>query len=108
MRVADRIILYRAQAKPLAGVIGRLLQPPVVEHQRFGLAIFQKQLAIVSPGKPPRDLAADGIAVEVGAVEQGGCGGIGHEDSDNNFHRPGLARNCARGAGTNNHRPLCF
>ena len=81
MRIADRIVLDRAQAKPLAGVVGRLLQPPIVEAQRFGLAIFQKQLAIVGPLQPPRDLASDGIAVEIGAVEKGGCGGIGHQIS---------------------------
>ena len=74
MRVADRVILHRAQAKTLRGVIGRLLQPAIVEHQRFGLAVFQEQLAVVGAGKPPRDLMAHGIAVEVGAVEQGGCG----------------------------------
>ena len=76
MRVADRVVLDRAQAKPLRGVVGRLLQPAIVEHQRFGLAIFQEQLAVVGARKPPRDLAADGIAVEIGAVEQGGRGGL--------------------------------
>jgi hypothetical protein len=82
MRIADCVVLHGAQAKPLAGVVGRLLQPAVVEAKRFGLAIFQKQLAIVGPRKPPRDLASDGIAVEIGAVDQGGRGGIGHADSD--------------------------
>ena len=81
MRIADRVVLHRAQAKTLRGVIGRLLQPPIVEHQRFGLAIFQEQFAIVGARKPPRDLAADGIAVEIGAIEQGGRGEIGHAGS---------------------------
>src|SRR3981081_75130 len=81
MRIADRVVLDRAQAKPLRGVIGRLLQPAIVEHQPFGLAIFQKQLAIVGALKPPRDLAADGIAVEIGAVDEGGCGEIGPQFS---------------------------
>ena len=81
MRVPDRIVLHRPQAKALRGVVGRPLQPPIVEHQRFGLPIFQEQLAIVGPRKPPRHLAADGIAVKIGAVEQGGCGGIGHAGS---------------------------
>ena len=74
MRVADRVVLDRAQAKPLRGVVGRLLQPAIVEHQRFGLAVFQEQFAVVGAREPPRDLVADGIAVEIGAVEQGGCG----------------------------------
>ena len=39
------------------------------------------RVAVVGAGEAPRDFAADGIPVEVGAVEQGGCGGIGHEDS---------------------------
>ena len=82
MRIADHIVLHRTQAEPLAGVVGRLLQPAIVEAQSFGLAIFQKQLAIVSAGQPPRDLASDGIAVEVGAVEEGGCSGIGHAGSN--------------------------
>jgi len=74
MRVADRVVLDRAQPETLRGVVGRLLQPPIVEHQRFGLAVFQKQFAVVGAGQPPRQFDADGIAVEVGAVEQGGCG----------------------------------
>src|SRR5205823_6155858 len=81
MCIADRIILHRAQAKPLAGVVSRLLQPAIVKTQRFGLAIFQKQLAIVGPLKPPRDFATDGITVEIGAVEKGGSGRIGHQIS---------------------------
>ena len=79
MRVADRVVLDRAQAKALRGVVGRLLQPAIVEHQRFGLAVFQEQLAIVGALQPPRDLVAYGIAVEIGAVEQGGCGKLGHQ-----------------------------
>ncbi len=82
MRIADRIILHRAQTKALRGVVGRLLQPPIVEAQGFGLAIFQKQLTIVGSLKPSRDFASDSIAVEIGAVEKRGCGGIGHADSD--------------------------
>ena len=69
MRVADRVILDRAQAKSLRRVIGCLFQPAIVEHQRFALAVFQEQLAIVGAQKPSRDLMAHGIAVEVGAVQ---------------------------------------
>src|SRR5882757_10751207 len=78
MRIADRVVLDRAQAKTLRGVVGRLLQPPIVEHQRFGLAVFQEQFAVVGAGKPARELAANLVAVEIGAVEQGGCGRVGH------------------------------
>jgi hypothetical protein len=78
MRVADRIVLDGAQAKALARVVGRLLEPSVVEHQRFGLAVFEEQFAVVGSRKPARDLLANLVAVEIGAVEQGGRGRIGH------------------------------
>ena len=74
MRIADRVVLYRPQAETLAGIVGRLLQPSVVEHQGFGLAVFQKQLAVVGTGKTPRDLLADGIPVKLGAIEKRGRG----------------------------------
>ena len=99
MGVADRVILHRAQAEPLRGVVGRLFQPAIVEHQRFGLAVFQEQFAVVGAGQASRQFAANRIAVEIGAVEQGGCGGIGHE-------RSGLLSSCVvpADAGTHNHR----
>jgi hypothetical protein len=71
MRVADRIVLDRAQAKPLAGVVGRLLQPAIVKPSASVWPYSRKQLAVVGPSAP-RDLAPDGIAVEIGAVEKGG------------------------------------
>jgi hypothetical protein len=82
MRVADGVVLDCAQAKTLRGVIGRLLQSAIVEHQRFGLAIFQEQFAVIGAFEPARDLPADGITVEIGAVDQGGCGELaGHQIS---------------------------
>jgi hypothetical protein len=77
MRIADRVILDCAKPKSLRGVVGGLLQPSIVEHQRFGLAVFQEQFAIVGALQPSRHLMTDGIAVEIGAVEQGGGGGHG-------------------------------
>ncbi len=100
MRIADRIVLYRAQAKPLRGVVGRLFQPAIVEHQRFGLAIFEEQFAVVGAVKPARDFMADLVAVEIGAVEQGGCGRISHENSSSTSTTVVPAK-----AGTHNHRP---
>ena len=47
MRIADRLVLDRAQAEALRGVVGRLLQPAIVEHQHFGLAVFEEQFAVV-------------------------------------------------------------
>ena len=51
MRIADRFVLHRAQAETLRGVVGRLFQPAVVEHQRFGLAVFEEQFAVVGAFK---------------------------------------------------------
>ena len=82
MRIADRVVLDGAQPKALRGVVGRLLEPAIVEHQRFGLAVFQEQFAVVGALKPARHFMAHLVTVEIGAVEQGGCGGIGHADSD--------------------------
>ena len=47
MRIADRLVLDGAQAEALRGVVARLLQPAVVEAKDFGLAIFEKKLAVV-------------------------------------------------------------
>ncbi len=72
MRIAHRIVFDRAQAEALRGVIGRLLQPAIVEHQPFGLAVFQKQLAIISAVEPAGHFAPYLITIEAGAVEEGG------------------------------------
>ena len=72
MRIADRLVLDRAQAEALRGVVGRLLEPAIVETERFGLAIFQEQFAVVGAFQPMRDGFADHCAVEPGAVEKGG------------------------------------
>ena len=68
--VADRVTLHRAQAKALRGVVGRLLQPRIVEHQHLGLAIFQEHLAVVCASETSRDFAANDVAIKAGAVEQ--------------------------------------
>ena len=77
MRIADRLVLDRAQAKTLCGVVGRLLEPAVVEEEHLGLLVFEKQFAVVGAFEPAREMAAGGGAVEAGAVEEGG-GGCGH------------------------------
>ena len=51
MRIADRLALHGAQAETLRGVVGRLLEAAVVEHQRFGLAVLEEQLAVVGAGQ---------------------------------------------------------
>ena len=77
MRIADRLVLDRAQPEALGGVVGRLLQAAVVEHQHLGLAVFEEQFAVVGAFEAVGEVAAGGVAVEAGAVEEGGGGG-GH------------------------------
>ena len=77
MRVADRLVLDGAQPEALRGVVGRLLQPAIVEHQHFGLAIFEKKLAIVGAVEAARNDLGEPRPVEPGAIDQGG-GGIAH------------------------------
>jgi len=74
MRVADRLALHGAQAEALRGVVGRLLQAPVVEHQRLGLAVFEEQFAVVGAFEAARQKFRDAAAIEFGAVEEGGHG----------------------------------
>ena len=74
MRIADRLALHGAQPEPLRGVVGRLLQPAVVEHQRLGLAVFEEQLAVVGAFEAAAQKFGDACTVERGAVEQR-CGG---------------------------------
>ena len=70
MGVADRFGLHGAQAKPLRGIIGRLLKPAVVEGKGLGLAIFQKQLTVVGGVQALADQLAHLSAVEPRAVDQ--------------------------------------
>ena len=77
MGIADRLVLDRAQPEPLGGVVGRLFQPAVVEHQHFGLPVFEEKLAVVGAFKPaPNDLG-EPWTVQTGAIDQRN-GGRGH------------------------------
>ena len=78
MCIADRLVFHRAQAETLRGVVGRLLEPAIVEHQHFGLAIFEEQFAVVGAVEAARDELAHFGLVEPGAVDQRGNGGV-HE-----------------------------
>ncbi len=77
MRVADRLVLDGAEPEPLRRIVGRLLQAAVVEHQHLGLAIFEKQLAIVGAVEAARNDLGEPRPVQPGAVDQGG-GGMAH------------------------------
>ena len=50
MRIAGGLVRDAAQTKTLVRVIGRRLQPPIVERQRFREPVFEEQLPIVSVG----------------------------------------------------------
>src|SRR6185312_13395865 len=76
VRIADRFILDRAQAEALRGVVGRLLEPPVVVSQHLRLAVFEKQLAVVGAFKPASDQLLDAITVEAGAIDERGEGRV--------------------------------
>ncbi len=77
MRIADRFVLDRAQPKTLRRIVGGLFQPAIVEHQRFGLPVFEKQLAVIGAFKPARNDFGETRPVEAGAVDKRN-GGIGH------------------------------
>ena len=70
MRIADRLVLDGAQPEALVGVVGRLLEPAVVEHQHLGLGVFEEQLAVVGAFEAADEVTADVGAVEAGAVDE--------------------------------------
>jgi hypothetical protein len=70
MGVAHRLILDGAHAEALCSVVGRLLEPPIVEMQHLGLAILEEELAIVGAFKAAGELPAGFVAVQSGAVDE--------------------------------------
>ena len=74
MRIADRLALHGAQAEALRGVVGRRLQPAVVEHQRLGLAVFEEQLAVVGAFQAALEQASRRALVEARTGDQAECG----------------------------------
>ena len=78
MGIADGLVLHGAQPETLRRVVGRLLQPAVVEGQNLGLAIFQKQLAVVGAIEAAGENLGQARTVEAGAIDEGGgCRGHG-------------------------------
>jgi len=59
-----------AQPEAVRGVIGGLLEPPVVERHHLGLAIFEEKLTVIGALQAVREMAAGAVAVETGAVEK--------------------------------------
>ncbi|MNE72320.1 hypothetical protein D3C80_1682480 [compost metagenome] len=58
MGVSNGLAGNGAQAKTLVGIEGAALQAAVIEGQRFGLRMFDEQLAIVCAGERFRDQLA--------------------------------------------------
>src|SRR6185295_1831323 len=77
------------QAEALGGVIGRRLQPPVVEQERFALGALDEQLPVVGAAQRIGQdfLGAGGI--DSGGVEDRGGG-------DRRVHRPKIGAAAGR------------
>ena len=56
MGVAGGFVGDGAQAKPLRRVERGALDPPVVERDALGLAVFEKELALSGPDRRPERL----------------------------------------------------
>ena len=70
MCVADRLALHGAQTEALRGVVGRLLQAAVVEHQRLGLPVLEEKLAVVGAVEAARQQPGGFVRVEAGTGKQ--------------------------------------
>ena len=70
MRVAGRLAGDGAQAEALIGVEVGGLQPAVVEHQRFALAVFEIEFAVVGAIDRVGDDAANAIVGNVELIDE--------------------------------------
>ena len=70
MGVAGRLAGDRAQPEPLRRVEAGTLDTAVVERQALGLAVFEKELAVVHSGQRLGDDRLDPPWVHAGALEE--------------------------------------
>jgi hypothetical protein len=70
MGIAHRLVLDGAQPEALVGVVGRLLEPAIVENQHLGLGIFEIKLTVVRAFQTSGEVSAHVPAVEAGALEK--------------------------------------
>ena len=70
MGIADSLVLDGAQTKSLVGIVGRLLEPAVVEDRALGLGIFKIKLAVVGAFEAVGEVPSRIPAVEPGALEK--------------------------------------
>ena len=61
MRIAHRLVLDGPEAEPLVGVVGRLLEPPIVEDQHLGLGVFEIELAVIGAFEAAGQVSARGL-----------------------------------------------
>ena len=74
MRITAHFARDRAQPEPLARIKGSAFQPPIVEGQRFGSRVLEKQLAVVGAVKGLGDDRIDPRAIHSRALEKQGVG----------------------------------
>ena len=85
MRITDGVGLDGSQAEALGRIVGPLLEAAVVEHEGFGLPVFEKELAIIRALEGTREMSLRASSVEAGAVEEGGRRDLGHRESAAGF-----------------------
>ena len=76
MRVAMRLIGDRPQAEAACLVVAGAFQPPVVEHQHFGMPHFKEQFAVIGIDERIADDGLGAITVERRVVEENRIGGL--------------------------------
>jgi hypothetical protein len=74
-RAGDRAV-DRPESEPLAGVIARLTDAAVVQHQRLAALAFQEQFAIIGPGQGAAQHGQRPVAVQPGVEWGKGGGGV--------------------------------
>ena len=70
MGVGDRLPGDGTQPEPLRHVVGRRLQPAVIEDQALADGVFEEQLAVVGAGQRTVDHGPGGRRVESGPLEE--------------------------------------
>ena len=76
MGIARHLAPHGAQAEAFGGVIAGGLDPAIVQHDGFGPAAFQEQLAIIGPGGRRAQDGKGGGLVQMGLERAEG--GVGH------------------------------
>jgi hypothetical protein len=70
MRIADRFALHCTQAKALRGIVGRLLEPAIVESQGFSLPVFEEEFAVIGAIESARNDLCQALAVQTRTIHK--------------------------------------